>query len=279
MAVNHLIAIDEVLGSFGGDDGVQFVELRMLAPGQRSLAEAGGTELVFDDATASPGGRRVFRFGFPDPNTAVEGSRVLVATARLAAVAGVQPDYVLPEGFLAPRAGRVCYVVNPPRPECLAEWRVTNASGRPGGDGRARVRQRCKDGDPGCDADDVVGTCTFTLAVCLGRDDARLARGSRRCRRPSIAAWALLRPPLAGPEAAIATALVDAVAALGTPTVAGGTAAWAPALDATERCTAPIAVVVPAARGAAGTRVLRTRTVGARPKLRDVDTLRLVCNP
>lgn len=443
-----------MLGSFGGDDSVQFVELRMLAPGQRSLADGGGTELVFDDATASAGGQRVFHFTFPDPNTAVEGSRVLVGTASLAAISGVQPDYTLPDGFLAPRAGRVCYVVNPPQapfqttgvidcvaygkftadtgrfgpptpltpdgrslqrvgttgmtvddwgatltptpesnggagatlptscgdgtigageecdgtdfggktcaslgfargtlacvqchidtggcsvcgngkinggeqcdgmdlggrtcqalgftggtlgctdtcrlstagcdptffvpgdgppgPECLAEWRIMNANGRPGGDGKARVRQRCKDGDPGCDADAVSGTCTFTLAVCLDRNDARLARGGRPCRRPPIASWTLLKPSLAGPDAAIATAVVDAVAALGTPTVAGGTVTWDPALGATERCTASIAVVVPAARGAAGMRLLRTRTIGAGPKLRDVDTLRLVCNP
>src|SRR5206468_11909964 len=34
-AVNHLIAIDEVLGSWQGDDSVQFVQLRMLAAGQQ----------------------------------------------------------------------------------------------------------------------------------------------------------------------------------------------------------------------------------------------------
>ena len=34
----------------------------------------------------------------------------------------------------------------PPRPECLATWRVTNAGQRPGGDGKAAVRHRCHDG-------------------------------------------------------------------------------------------------------------------------------------
>ena len=45
-ADNHLIAFDEVLGSWQGDDTAQFIELRMLAPGQTALSAGGGTDIV-----------------------------------------------------------------------------------------------------------------------------------------------------------------------------------------------------------------------------------------
>src|SRR5439155_41436 len=65
-ANNHLIALDEVLASFQGDTSLQFIELRLLAPGQQSLSNGGGVrgaaDLVFDDAAGSPAGQRVFTF-------------------------------------------------------------------------------------------------------------------------------------------------------------------------------------------------------------------------
>jgi hypothetical protein len=446
-AVNHLIAIDEVLGSWQGDDTVQFVELRLLAGGQTGLANGGGTDLVFDDASGSPAGQRVFTFAFPNPGNGLVGARILVATPRLAAVAGVRPDYVMPAGMLAPRAGRVCYRVKPPQdpfqtvgvidcvaygrftgetgrfgpptpftpdnrslqrvnttgmtlddwapdptptpqandgsgvvlpplcgngvieqgeecdgaalanqtcatlgfargrlacvqchfdpsgcsscgngainggeqcdgadfggrtcaalgftggaltctdrcriatascdptffvpgggppaPECLAAWRITNAGGRPGANGRAGMRQRCRDGDPGCDADAAPGTCTFTLAVCFGREDARLARGGRPCRREPVASWTLVRPAPGGADPA-AAALTSAVAGLGSAAVSDGTVVFVPPLAADGSCTAPAAIIVPARHAL----VLRTRTLAGR--LRDVDRLRLVCAP
>src|SRR6185369_5524195 len=85
-AVNHLIVVDEVLGSWQGDDSIQFVELRLLAPGQRSLSSAGGrgtTDLVFFDATGSPAAARVVTF-IRDLDQSQVGSRVLVATVALA---------------------------------------------------------------------------------------------------------------------------------------------------------------------------------------------------
>lgn len=451
-AVNHLLVIDEVLGSWQGDDTIQFVELRLLAAGQRSLSGAGGrgtTQLLFLDAT----GASVRTVTFTrDLDQAQVGSRVLVATQALAAISGVEPDLVLPAGTLSPLAGQVCYRVNPPqaptqptgiidcvaygkfggdtgpfgpptaltpdnralqrvgttgstradfnavleptpqnnagvgvrlltlcgdglvsageecdgadldgntcaslgfasgklacrqchldtggcsfcgndainpgeecdgadlggrtcerlgftggtlacddrcrlstdacdpsffvpgggprRPECLAAWRVTNAAARPGGDGKASLRQRCKTGDPGCDADMAPQTCTFSLALCLDRDDARLARGTRPCARPAIERVQLVKPSATD---AAGAALVAAVAALGASTVDGGTVTFAPVLDATERCTETVPVVVPTRGARPGKLVLKlaTAAAGGRPVV-DRDTLRLVCAP
>jgi len=447
-ALNHAIALHEVLGSWQGDDDAQFVELRLTAAGQTFLTNGGGTALVFDDATASEGGRRVFTFTRNIANAAV-GARILVGTAHLETVSGIAPDFVLPPGMLPPRAGRVCYFVNPPQPdgqsagfldclaygtftgengsfgtpvrltpdnralqrvdlsgsnvadwdavlsptpennagagqmlstlcgnaaisqgeecdgillggatcaslgfasgklgcrqchydtsrcsfcgnnaingkeqcdgpelrgrtcealgftggtlacsdkcklvtdgcdptffvpgggppgpECFAEWLVTNAGMRPGGDGRAPIRQRCEDGDAGCDADATAGACTFTVALCFDREDARLARGARPCRREGIESWTLLQP---APEA-VGT-LVSTVAALGPSTTTGGAITFSPALDTTERCTASVAITVPTRGARPGSLVVRARTVAAGGGPRDVDVLKLVCAP
>ena len=82
-AINHLIAIGEVLASWQGDDTVQFVELRMLAAGQGGLSTGGGlrgsVDLVVDDATASVSGLRVFTIT-SDVGRAEAGASVLVGT-------------------------------------------------------------------------------------------------------------------------------------------------------------------------------------------------------
>src|SRR5262249_26678425 len=115
----HLIAIDEVLGSWQGDDTVQFIELRMLAPGQQSLSDGGGSrgasDLLLDDASGSADTRRSFVFTGHDLANGVQGARILIAPPAVVALTGVAADYVLPPGMLAPRAGRVCYRVNPPQ--------------------------------------------------------------------------------------------------------------------------------------------------------------------
>jgi len=449
--MNHLIAIDEVLGSWQGDDSIQFVELRMLAPGQQFLSDGGGARgpavLIFDDATGSADTRRVFTFTH-DLSVGAMDSRILIATSALASVSGVTPDFVLPPGMLASKSGRVCYYVNPPQadgqqtgvidcvaygaftggngpfgaptpitpddrslqrsavtginandwtgvltptpqnnaadaaqlqtlcgdglvsqgeecdgtalggktcaslgfatgtvscvqchidvskcsacgngainaneqcdgadfggrtcealgftggtltcsdqcrastvncspdfyvpgggpagPECLAEWRITNPTTRPGIDGKAPVRQRCKDGDGGCDSEPAAGTCAFTVAVCFDHDDARFATNGQSCRRPAIESWTLLAP------ASGAETLVAAVAAVGPSTTAGATVTFAPALDATERCTAPVTIPVATRGHRPGVLKLHTRTTASGGKPRDVDTLKLVCMP
>jgi hypothetical protein len=437
-----------VLGSWQGDDTVQFVELRMLAPGQQFLSDGGGSrgasDLIFDDAAGSADTRRSFVFTHDLP-LGEQGSRILIATSALATLAGVTPDFVLPSGMLAPRAGRVCYRVNPPQasnptgvidcvaygkftgdvgpfgpptpltpddrslqrvgrsgqnvddwastlaptpandagatatlatlcgdgvlsqgeecdgaalggktcaslgfasgdlacrechfdasacsfcgngaingreecdgadlggrsctalgftggalactarcrlstagcdptffvpgggpggPECLAEWRVTNDAGRPGGDGKAPVRQRCHDGDPGCDADGVAGVCTFTVGLCFDRADARLTTGARACRRAPIESWTL--------RSGAAEALVAAVARVAPSSTAGASVAFSPPLDASERCIDAVQLAVPARGRRPGSLVLRARTVAAGGRPRDADVLKLVCVP
>jgi hypothetical protein len=149
--------------------------------------------------------------------------------------------------------------------DCLGEWRLVNGTGRPGGDGKTKPRQRCRDGDATCDADAVKGTCTFTMAACLGRTDARLARCSPR----GIESWTLVRSP----DADLAGRLIAAVEALGPSTATTTTVTFTPALDATERCTADLPLVVPAGRAVK----LLTRVTAAGGKPRDADTLKLAC--
>jgi hypothetical protein len=163
---------------------------------------------------------------------------------------GCDPTFFVPGGGTA-------------RPDCLATWLVTNAGQRPAGDGRAPVRQRCRDGDPGCDADAVPGQCTFTVAVCFARADARLAA----CTPRPIGAWTLVKPPM--------PALVDAVAALGPSTSTGGAVEFAPPLDAEARCTVPVPVAVRVRT----TLLLKTRTAASGGGPADLDTLRLACVP
>src|SRR5262245_14130000 len=97
-ATNHLIAIDEVVGSWQGDDEMQLIELRMLAPGQTQLSEIpggrGGAVLVFDDATGAVATRRVFVFTH-DLNRGLAGARIMIATEKMAALAGITPDFIL----------------------------------------------------------------------------------------------------------------------------------------------------------------------------------------
>jgi len=165
----------------------------------------------------------------------------------------------------------------PRGPECLAEWLVTNATNRPGSDGRAPIRQRCKDGDSGCDSDAVDGACTFTVAVCFDHQDARLARGLTPCRVAPIESWSLVKPP---PDAAGDLApLVAAVGAVGPSTTDGATVSFAPALTADERCSAPAGVTVPRHGQRAGVRLLRARITAAGGRPRDLDALKLVCQP
>ena len=163
--------------------------------------------------------------------------------------------------FFAPGGG-------PAKTDCLGEWRIASAHGGPNAAGKVAARQKCTDGDPGCDADGTAnGTCTFTVAACLARTDARLPK----CTPPAVSGWALVGK--IDPTSPPAVALVGAVAALGPSTVDGLAVTFAPPLAAADDCTANVAVAVPAGK----TLVLRTRITGPGGKPRDADALRLGC--
>jgi len=103
-AVNHLMVIDEILGSWQGDTDVQFIELRMLAADQNSL-QIGASIEIFDKA-----GKLVRQFTFLGPGLSnLPGTRILIGTAALATVAGITPDFPLDVGVLPQKNGRVCY--------------------------------------------------------------------------------------------------------------------------------------------------------------------------
>ena len=162
-------------------------------------------------------------------------------------------------------------------PDCLAEWQVKNAAARPDITGKAPSRQRCKDGDAGCDADATAGQCTFTVAVCLDRTDARV----KSCPLRSIESWTLLKPVAGGSSAddAFIDVITTAVAALGASSTSDGTVTFNPPLDPTQHCTTPFPVVVPTHGSKPGSRVVRARVTGVGGKPRDVDPLKLICAP
>ena len=94
----HLWRIDEIYSS--ADGSVQFVELAALAEGQQFLA---GHVLVASGGTAPP---RSFTFPGDLPGDTAQ-SRFLIGTTSFAARGAVTPDYVVPDGFLAPGGGSI----------------------------------------------------------------------------------------------------------------------------------------------------------------------------
>lgn len=153
----------------------------------------------------------------------------------------------------------------PAKTDCTAEWRITNVAQKPGSNGKTALKQRCRDGDTGCDQDGVAGQCTFALAACFVRDDARLAK----CTAPDVGDWTLRSPAI---DVAPAGDLVAAVAKLAPSTVAGSTVTFTAPLE-TETCTETLSVVVPVG----GKLKLRARTSAAGGKPRDQDNLKLAC--
>ena len=118
----HVAVIDEVLTSSGGDDTVQFVEIRMLAVGQGVVnnSEMG----VFDTSGAYIG--KVLDVTANVPNDA-NGSRWLMGSAQFATVTGLTPDFTFNGPvFLPTTGGMVCWgkPFNPTMPsqyvDCVA---------------------------------------------------------------------------------------------------------------------------------------------------------------
>ena len=428
------IVLEEVLASWQGNDNVQFVELRMLADEQQFLEDS--ALLAFDDVTGREENRVVLLFT-KSVNIGEAGARVLIATDQLAAVAALQPDFVIPAGAIDPRGGRVCYQgtdgevtatdcvswgdyagerlgfgppvptaptnrslrrirltgrnlddwttdlqptptnnagvarglvttcgngarefweeCDPPnfagetceslgfvagdlrceqchfdlsrctacgndavndgeecdgtdfaglscarlgfsggeltcsedcerstescaspfdvpggggkRTDCLVEWRVANEAGRPDDAGKVKRKQVCTDGDPGCDLDDVAGTCTVAVGVCFGREDARLPD----CGVRPLRDWKLKRPKTDDERAG---ALLDAVAALGG-TRTENVVAFDPPLDVADTCTELVLITLAAKEKLA----LKSKGVGQGGRPKDGDAVKIVCRP
>jgi len=126
----------------------------------------------------------------------------------------------------------------PKKKDCLTEWLIENPAGKPGANGKAKTKQRCQQGDAGCDFDDDPATCTFRVAVCFLLTDARLPK----CVPGPIDSWELRKPKLDAGSAA--GALLDAVAALGG-TQSEDTVTFTPPLTFGSPCTTTVLVAVP----------------------------------
>src|SRR5215831_11825634 len=106
-AATTRIVLAEILGSWQGDDAVQFVELAITTDGATNVA--GGT-LTFAGASGAKQS-----ISLPtDVTNGAAGARILLETTRGAQVTGVPSDFVLPDGLLPPRTGRICYQVSDP---------------------------------------------------------------------------------------------------------------------------------------------------------------------
>ena len=140
--------------------------------------------------------------------------------------------------------------------DCLVEWAFASPSVARWG---AIAGAVCHDNDPSCDADQLVGQCTFPLSVCLNVTDRRLPRCSPE---EPIVEWQLITPNAAQPLDAIDVANASAIM----------TALPAVPVTASDGCTAAIPFIVPAG----GQKWIRfiARSADGR---RDRDRLRLAC--
>src|SRR5262245_49773492 len=91
------VLFDEIVGSWQADDDVQYVELRMTADNQNAIANVAA--LISDDAAASADGRRAVTFP-QNVLRGISGAKILVASTKARDLANLQPDFLLPSGFL-----------------------------------------------------------------------------------------------------------------------------------------------------------------------------------
>jgi hypothetical protein len=124
--------------------------------------------------------------------------------------------------------------------------------------GHVTARQRCVDGDPGCDFDPTPGSCRFKLWPCVGT-----ANASAGCAASTVTRLELRKPtdrdkPANGP---LRSALLAGLAALPVPVGPG------------ETCGARIALDVPVGTRKASIQV-RAHRGGLTP---DGDGLKLLC--
>jgi hypothetical protein len=166
-AINHLMVIDEVLASWQSDPEIQFIELRMLQPGQNQVQGA-QVEILDRD------GAELVRFEFQDDvSGGTAGARILIATPKLANLAGLTPDFALPIPPVIPRrGGRICFRATTATPgqtvrvDCVA-WGNYSADNDTYGDPTPltpenRSLQRVQDADPPDNAEDWIGVLAPT---------------------------------------------------------------------------------------------------------------------
>jgi hypothetical protein len=146
--------------------------------------------------------------------------------------------------------------------DCFGEFRVeaslTNALPPP--------RLTCVDGDADCDADDVVGQCTFRVSLCLNNTDVRLP-----CTPAAIRTVALRGPPAGSPGG---QSLLQGIAALGATARTVRAVTFDRVLSDANRCTPYGDFVV--RRGRTRAAVLRA-VVTTQAAGRDRNRLKLVC--
>jgi hypothetical protein len=101
-ALFHFAVIDEVMTSYGGDAGVQFVEIRMLAASQNFVMNS---VLGAFDASGSYIGDVLIV-----PGNVLSGTnrRWIMATAAFQTASGLTPDFIIPAGLPA-GGGMVCW--------------------------------------------------------------------------------------------------------------------------------------------------------------------------
>jgi cysteine-rich repeat protein len=163
---------------------------------------------------------------------------------------------------------------------CLAQWALALPAPALDPDtGVPSQRQSCRDGDPGCDADETVdGVCTIAARVCVKVPDPVLPA----CAPQSVKLLSLDRPKSTGATDAVdrgnGDALRAGLGALGVKLRSGGTLLrTGTPVTADDTCTEPMLLRVPHEPGAPGERTFRisARAHGA-PQMRR-NGLTIVC--
>ena len=151
--------------------------------------------------------------------------------------------------------------------DCISEWVATPqpASNRSGFPGQRLV---CTEGDPTCDFDTNIGSCTFHVRLCFNNTDPRL----QRCTPSDVASFAVRLP---NPQR-----LRDAADSVN---LAALTSAFPGATSALNRCSDLLDIQVPlralrSGRFTTGRKSLRVRTTTSLGQV-DTDSLRLTCRP
>jgi len=166
---------------------------------------------------------------------------------------------------------------------CLAQWalRLPAPTLEPS-TGLPANEQRCSDGDPACDADDIGdGVCSFDLQVCLRVPDPAIPA----CAPNGVKLLSIDRPKPAGGDDPVdrdnLATLAAALRALGVKVKSGTLLLQQGApVTAADTCTTTARLRVPHRPGAAGVRTFRisARATGSSPNMQR-NGLHLSCDP